>query len=111
MVELVKDMSGFGLLTSQLACNIVEAVSNQVLEWEYAYLSGKQLVIPFLLKVDIYDTTCEEILLLKDAIGVKSQKRERNSTYYKRRENSPTRCNSTSKWSKYGRIHGFCSQQ
>ncbi len=88
VVELLADMTGFGLppaaqMSRSHAHQLVEYSAEKVVVWESKQRGGQQLSIPFLTRVDIYDSSQAEWLIFEDAIGVKKQKQRREVGYIK----------------------------
>jgi len=83
VICLLKDMTGVDLVSKQHACNIVAQTATRIVAQECSSMAGQQLCIPFVDSVDIYDRNQTELLVFEDAIGVKSQKGQRNQTYQK----------------------------
>lgn len=84
VATLVNDVTGFGLVSGQHACNLVKASAQLVVEAQNQTLAKTQLCIPFIDQVDLYDKTQSELLILEDAIGVKRQKQQRKDKAYQK---------------------------
>ena len=64
-VCLLNDITGFGLVSKQHACNIVAQTAVCIVAQECASMAGQQLCIPFVDSVDIYHKNQSELLVFE----------------------------------------------